>query len=1225
MSANKNCAAKDPPQKEHRPSGNFGDKGLVVYRGPASSSDGRVALPYDVGGGGRAGPVHEWAFSEPSRTSSVHCASLSSPHRAQEYSQDSTPGSAGAKSDYSFRPLPKRYTEFEKRQRNDGPQCPGPDSPGDTRVDCDRRHGTKFRRRSRGDRPHRNRRRWSRERDRDWDREKERDRKYDSARRHIHISAGDYGDPYIEPKVGEFRKASEDDDALKSSRSTSPSLKQTRDGAAPALLNAVPRTTASRDILRPTTAAQPETPNAVQKTATSSSLPSEYRAETAMKLELDAIVPAGSETLEDRKPPQPIEIEVSNCTVTRDEDDGADERQTAAPRNEGGSDSLVSNVTDSLRHISGVLENPAQCIIDTSEMGESTSGDTLEELHSVRSRNPADYQSKTHKESTSDPFDKLGTAMDVDADGVVALPQKAPIYVAAAGNFAEGFCESNEHDTNDTVLEPEESQDRTRASEDTVSESDEGKANQFPVSPAEDTIGTSSGLTVDVSNSTTVGAAPSSNGSLGSEIVMRNAASASASPQAVLQEQLDELVGKLESSRAEVLLPYLEAHVEHVDFVPEQSDEVVREIHDDRIQTCRRIEQLRRQKALLTESWNIYCSELDKELAEEDESRRKIEEDVFEEVPRRSRSYGDAARSEAEFLEILASLELQTARDPLARAKLTSAVIPPMIMDRKERAQRFVDTNQRVEDKSCLLKRLEFDKIDNFTDAEHEAFCQAYIQFPKQFGNIAKLMNNGRSFHDCVMHYYRTKKFFDYKQLLMRRKSRVKRGRKKKIADARSFEDATVHPETDFIAVEEGQTLDSSEDRTHSAESRIDEQSVDGSPKAANANSSKLSTSNETKRRRPKSKTAERRSHPAPFRESRDTSALSFESSVSPPDADVERLDVLDNARPSSEPQSESSTRATKRLGTAAEGSEVSEKAKRAPCAFEPNAGGGDDISQKFVAVNNMSQSPGLAALAASVKEAAAFEKNAAMPVHSNGITNEWSDLEVIKFERLLEIYGTHWDAISQHMTAKTIPMLQEYFFRHPKAIEYSKIAQRADEKNARAGVMPVFVPVTPSPINKVFAVNVQPPQVPNGPSMGYFAPRKRNFPVTSEAPSSMVIQSHEAAVAHSVKRGAAGLMAVADVASQTLSRPNAGAGAVGGPTDGKTTGHHWDPTVARTSNSRSEVGGPLGTNSASIDRQSLPPLIARKVEEIAKHYSTARYLSADPTYRESNERTHLK
>lgn len=159
---------------------------------------------------------------------------------------------------------------------------------------------------------------------------------------------------------------------------------------------------------------------------------------------------------------------------------------------------------------------------------------------------------------------------------------------------------------------------------------------------------------------------------------------------------------------------------------------------------------------------------------------------------RRGRNHGDSVRSEAEFLEILANFERESARDPEARAKLTSAQIPKLIFDPIVRDEiKYMDSNNFIEDKSIPYQRLITDNINDFTPEEHDAFCEAYTLYPKQFGKIAKTMGCGRTFHDCVLHYYQTKKHVDYKAMLLNKNRRTTRkGRKKQQKERQQKQEA---------------------------------------------------------------------------------------------------------------------------------------------------------------------------------------------------------------------------------------------------------------------------------------------------------------------------------------------------------------------------------------------------------------------------------------------------
>lgn len=209
----------------------------------------------------------------------------------------------------------------------------------------------------------------------------------------------------------------------------------------------------------------------------------------------------------------------------------------------------------------------------------------------------------------------------------------------------------------------------------------------------------------------------------------------------------------------------------------DQISEHKKHMHEDSLDYKKRFKTLKA-------SWLRYCKAVESSnnfMSFKQENASPFVDSNATGSSRRSRNNGDSVRSEAEYMEILANLERESAKDPSVRAKLTSAVVPTLIFDPIERDEiRYVDTNNFVADKSIPYKRLMSDNIDNFTPEEHEAFCEAYVMSPKQFGKISKVMGGRRSFNDCVLHYYQTKKQVDYKSLLLNRNRRTTRkGRKK--------------------------------------------------------------------------------------------------------------------------------------------------------------------------------------------------------------------------------------------------------------------------------------------------------------------------------------------------------------------------------------------------------------------------------------------------------------
>ncbi|KAI9319191.1 hypothetical protein BX666DRAFT_2025513 [Dichotomocladium elegans] len=142
---------------------------------------------------------------------------------------------------------------------------------------------------------------------------------------------------------------------------------------------------------------------------------------------------------------------------------------------------------------------------------------------------------------------------------------------------------------------------------------------------------------------------------------------------------------------------------------------------------------------------------------------------------KRSRT-SDAVRSEAELLEIIQSLETADMRNPELRAAKTTATIPPMILDVKERMRTFDDRSGLVLDPMTYY-HTGHDTEDNWTQQEMIVFMESYMQYPKQFDKIAAAIGT-KTAPQCVLLYYRKKKKIDFKAL-------VNKGRRGKAAKRR--------------------------------------------------------------------------------------------------------------------------------------------------------------------------------------------------------------------------------------------------------------------------------------------------------------------------------------------------------------------------------------------------------------------------------------------------------
>lgn len=229
-----------------------------------------------------------------------------------------------------------------------------------------------------------------------------------------------------------------------------------------------------------------------------------------------------------------------------------------------------------------------------------------------------------------------------------------------------------------------------------------------------------------------------------------------------------------------------------------------------------KIFRLRQEYRELDQEWQIHCTRLEK-IRERQKKRHQaaappltpaIDASGLPFVPapatpsmlapsgrsnRRSAAaslgYGDAARSEAEFLEILARLEDADMADPNLRAMRTTATVPDMVIEDGERemliVQSYSDENGLVVDP---VEHYGINKLpDSWTEEEIAIFCRRYASHPKQFGKIAAALPN-KTTPQCVLFYYRSKKKIDFRALVDKRSrdGKRKKGRKGEVEEDNS-------------------------------------------------------------------------------------------------------------------------------------------------------------------------------------------------------------------------------------------------------------------------------------------------------------------------------------------------------------------------------------------------------------------------------------------------------
>lgn len=104
------------------------------------------------------------------------------------------------------------------------------------------------------------------------------------------------------------------------------------------------------------------------------------------------------------------------------------------------------------------------------------------------------------------------------------------------------------------------------------------------------------------------------------------------------------------------------------------------------------------------------------------------------------------------------------------------AVIPPMLTATEIELSQFEDTNNLIPQELVKYKFAYWPPVDDFTDEEQDRFITAYCQTPKKWSKIAESIP-GRSYQDCIAHYYLTKDQFRYKEIFKRSQPKRRRGK----------------------------------------------------------------------------------------------------------------------------------------------------------------------------------------------------------------------------------------------------------------------------------------------------------------------------------------------------------------------------------------------------------------------------------------------------------------
>lgn len=129
----------------------------------------------------------------------------------------------------------------------------------------------------------------------------------------------------------------------------------------------------------------------------------------------------------------------------------------------------------------------------------------------------------------------------------------------------------------------------------------------------------------------------------------------------------------------------------------------------------------------------------------------------------------DSVHSDPELKHVIDPLDSTKVRNPEMRAKKTTATIPPMILDSKERQARIFDDSSKLIMDPLAYYHTGAETDDMWNQQEMTVFMESYLQHPKQFGKVAAAVGT-KTASQCVLFYYRKKAKVDFKALVRKRR-----------------------------------------------------------------------------------------------------------------------------------------------------------------------------------------------------------------------------------------------------------------------------------------------------------------------------------------------------------------------------------------------------------------------------------------------------------------------
>ncbi|CAR23936.1 Snt1p [Lachancea thermotolerans CBS 6340] len=353
--------------------------------------------------------------------------------------------------------------------------------------------------------------------------------------------------------------------------------------------------------------------------------------------------------------------------------------------------------------------------------------------------------------------------------------------------------------------------------------------------------------------------------------------------------------------------------------------------------------------------------------------------------------------------------------DPDYKHHQLAAKIPPMIIDPvKKFAVKYKDVNNLVTDKNKWATRVLRDGIDTFTSAEHDLFVEGYLAYPKRFGKISQFMGGLRKPQECVLHYYKTKKETNYKQLLVEKNKRrkINAGRRRREKDKEKTS-AAVPEQSGQEAEEMSERNDSNFTEKERTMDETEDEEVDQGAQIKEAAF-------------------------GPAEKVEDTSIVSTGSNVALPDGprglvqqQQEEVSAQDLSMENEE-DTESKKRKIQEIEEVTNDLPNLQPIAPAFASEDKDATDIDESRRPFKADDN--------------EKVQARKKTK----HSDGYhkSSYWSVKETNLFPELLREYGTQWALISERLGTKSTTMVRNYFQRNADQMGWQALVESSNSES---------------------------------------------------------------------------------------------------------------------------------------------------------------------------------